>query len=86
MIVAVGINEFVYPCVWSMLQSLMPDQMMAAGSGTMSGVSNLLSALSPLAIGWLIQISGSYVLGLMFLVSMSAVGALSCLLLYRQGY
>jgi len=86
MIVAVGINEFVYPCVWSLLQSLLPDRMIAAGSGTMSGVSNLLSALSPLAIGWLIQISGSYVLGLMFLVSMSAVGALSCLFLYRQGY
>ncbi len=86
MIVAVGINEFVYPCVWSLLQSLLPDRMIAAGSGTMSGVSNLLSALSPLAIGGLIQISGSYVLGLMFLVSMSAVGALSCLFLYRQGY
>ncbi|NLV21752.1 MAG: MFS transporter [Syntrophomonadaceae bacterium] len=86
MIVAVGINEFVYPAVWSLLQSLLTDRMMAAGSGTMSGVSNLLSALSPLAIGWLIQISGSYVLGLLFLVSMSALGAVSCMLLYRKGY
>jgi sugar phosphate permease len=86
MIMAVGINEFVYPAVWSMLQALLPDQMMAAGSGTMSGISNLLSALSPVIIGGLIQISGSYVLGLMFLVTMSALGAFSCILLYRKGY
>jgi sugar phosphate permease len=86
MIVAVGINEFVYPTIWSILQLLIPDRMMAAGSGTMSGVSNLLSALSPVIIGWLIQISGSYVLGLLFLVTMSTLGAISCMLLYRKGY
>ncbi len=86
MIIAVGINEFVYPAVWSMLQLLLPDNLIAAGSGIMSGVSNLLSAVSPFIIGWLIQISGSYVLGLLFLVTFSALGALSCVLLYRQGY
>ena len=86
MVMAVGINEFVYPAVWSMLQLLLPDNLIAAGSGIMSGVSNLLSAVSPFIIGWLIQISGSYVLGLLFLVTFSALGALSCVLLYRQGY
>jgi len=86
MIVAVGINEFVYPAVWSILQILLPDRMIAAGSGILSGVSNLLSALSPVIIGWLIQISGSYVLGLLFLVTMSMLGAISCMLLYRKGY
>lgn len=86
MIVAVGINEFVYPAVWSLLQSLLSDRMMAAGSGTMSGIGNLLSALSPLVIGYLIQTSGSYALGLMFLVSISMLGAISCMLLYRKGY
>lgn len=86
MVLAVGINEFVYPAVWSILQILLPDHLMAAGAGTMSGVSNLLSALSPFVIGWLIQISGSYVLGLLFLVTISALGAISCWLLYRQGY
>ncbi len=86
MIMAVTINEFVYPAVWSMLQLLLPDNLMAAGSGIMSGTSNLLSALSPFLIGWLIQFSGSYVLGLLFLVSVSLLGAVSCILLYRQGY
>lgn len=86
MVMAVGINEFVYPAVWSMLQMLLPDSLMAAGSGIMSGTSNLLSAVSPFIIGWLIQISGSYVLGLLFLVTISACGAVSCVLLYRQGY
>lgn len=86
MILAIAINEFVYPAVWSMLQLLMPDNLMAAGSGIMSGISNLLSAMSPFLIGWLIQLSGSYVLGLLFLVGVSLLGAASCILLYRQGY
>ncbi|CFX94029.1 Major facilitator superfamily [Syntrophomonas zehnderi OL-4] len=86
MVMAVGINEFVYPAVWSMLQMLMPDSLMAAGAGIMSGVSNLMSAVSPFAIGWLIQMSGSYVGGLLFLVTISGLGAVSCVLLYQQGY
>lgn len=59
MILAVGVNEFVYPAIWSILQILFPDKMIAAASGILSGVSNLLSALSPVIMGWLIQISGS---------------------------
>lgn len=86
MIVAVGINEFVYPSIWSILQILLPDEMMAAGSGILSGISNLLSALSPVIIGGLIQLSGSYTLGLLFLVLMSILGAIGCMLLYRKGY
>jgi sugar phosphate permease len=86
MAVAVGINEFVYPAIWSLLQMLLPDKLIAAGSGTISGVSNLLSALSPVIIGGLIQISGSYTMGLMFLVLTSILGAVSCMILYRKGY
>ncbi|MBP1761544.1 MAG: putative permease [Firmicutes bacterium] len=86
MILAVGVNEFVYPAIWSILQILFPDKMIAAASGILSGVSNLLSALSPVIMGWLIQISGSYALGLLFLVLMSMLGAISCMLLYRKGY
>ncbi|MDD4562116.1 MAG: MFS transporter [Syntrophomonadaceae bacterium] len=82
---AVGINEFVYPTVWSIMQSLLPAHLIATGSGMISGVGNLLSAISPFIMGWLIQVSGSYVGGLLFLVGIAVLGAVSCVLLSRQG-
>lgn len=83
---AVGINEFVYPTVWAILQSILPARLIVTGSGMMSGVSNLFSATTPFIMGFLIQLSGSYAGGLIFLVSMAILGALSCWLLYRQGH
>lgn len=81
---AVGINEFVYPAVWAIMQTLLPAHLVVTGSGLASGIGNLLSAISPFIMGWLIQASGSYVGGLLFLVTVAALGAVSCFLLYRQ--
>jgi sugar phosphate permease len=84
MVLAVGINEFVYPTVWAIMQIILPAHLVVTGSGIASGLGNLLSALSPFIMGWLIQVSGSYVGGLLFLVTFAVVGAISCILLYRQ--
>lgn len=84
MALAVGINEFVYPTVWAIMQIILPAHLVVTGSGIASGLGNLLSALSPFIMGWLIQVSGSYVGGLLFLVTFAVVGAISCILLYRQ--
>ncbi|NLU47658.1 MAG: MFS transporter [Syntrophomonadaceae bacterium] len=85
-ILAVGINEFVFPAAWAILQAITPDRFMAACAGVISGTSNLFSAMTPFIIGFLIQITGSYASGLMFLVGMSALGALSCLVLLRRDH
>ncbi|HOB11602.1 MAG TPA: MFS transporter [Syntrophomonadaceae bacterium] len=85
-ILAVGINEFVFPAAWAILQAITPDRLMAASSGMISGTANLFSSMTPFIIGFLIQITGSYASGLMFLVVMSVLGALSCLTLLRQGH
>lgn len=84
-VLAVGINEFVFPAVWSILQGIIPEKLIAAASGVLSGSANLFSALSPFIMGLLIQFTGSYSSGLMFLVGMAVLGALSCLALRRQG-
>lgn len=84
MALAVGINEFAYPTVLAVLQSLLPAHLVVTGSGILNGVSNLLSAASPFIMGWLIQTSGSYNGGLLFLVTVAMLGAISCVLLYRQ--
>lgn len=84
MTLAIGINEFVYPTVWAIMQTSLPSHLLVTGSGIVSGVGNLLSAISPFILGWLIQVSGSYTGGLLFLVAMAALGAVCCVLLYRQ--
>ena len=83
MALAVGINEFVYPTVWAMMQISLPAHLIVTGSGIASGLGNLLSAVSPFIMGWLIQVSGSYVGGLLFLVTIAALGAVCCIFLYR---
>ena len=85
-VLAVGINEFVFPTVWAILQGITPGKLMAAGSGMISGTANLVSAMTPFLMGFLIQITGSYASGLMFLVGMAFLGALSCWVLLRQGH
>lgn len=84
MALALGLNEFVYPTVWAIMQTLLPANLVVTGSGLASGIGNLLSAISPFIMGWLIQTSGSYIGGLLFLVTMAVLGAISCVLLYRQ--
>ena len=85
-VLAVGINEFVFPTVWAILQGLTPGRLMAAGAGVISGAANLFSAATPFIMGLLIQITGIYTSGLMFLVVMAVLGALSCFALLRQGH
>lgn len=59
---------------------------MATGAGVISGIANLFSAATPFIMGFLIQVTGSYASGLMFLVVMAILGALGCLALLRQGH
>jgi cyanate permease len=65
---------------------MLPDRLIATGSGIMSGTANLFSAATPFVMGFLIQVSGSYLGGLFFLVAMAVLGLLSSVILFRQGY
>ena len=73
-------------CGWSLLQQLVPSRAVGAGAGVMNGVGSILSALAPVLIGVCINISGSYVGGLMFLVGIGIIGAIASLILTIQKY
>ena len=75
-------NLFILP--YGPLCESLPSHLLVTGSGIVSGVGNLLSAISPFILGWLIQVSGSYTGGLLFLVAMAALGAVCCVLLYLR--
>lgn len=82
----IGAINFGTPAAWSLLQDLVPSKAVSAGAGVMNGVGNGLSSLSPLIIGSLIDSTGQYGSGLLFLVAIALVGALSCLILMLQKY
>lgn len=79
--VGIGSINFGTPAAWALLQDLVPAKAVSAGAGVMNGVGNGMSALSPLVLGYLIDVTGHYNAGLMFLVCVALVGAASCFVL-----
>ena len=74
------------PSTWSLLQQVVPGKTIGAGAGMMNGIANGGAALAPIVIGSLIASSGgSYVAGLMYLVTLGVVGGLCmCVLSYQK--
>ena len=70
----------------SILQSIVPRDSVGTATGVMNGIANGVSALSPLLMGYLISVTGSYNGGLMFLVGAAVVGCISMLGLSIQKF
>jgi len=60
---------------WTVLQGIVPAAGVGSAAGVMNGVASLGSALMPMAVGYLIERTGSYSTGLTFLVGMGVLGA-----------
>jgi len=78
-------NQMFYAPLWTIVQSTFPSHLMGTGTGLVNGISNLVSALAPVIIGLLIQLSGSYGVGLMYLTAFGILGSFCSLLMMRQG-
>lgn len=74
------------PASWTLLQSLVTSKGVSTAAGVMNGVGNGLSSLAPLAIGFFISVTGSYVGGLLYLVGCCIVGGVATLILSLQKY
>ncbi|MBT2333530.1 MFS transporter [Variovorax paradoxus] len=72
------------PPLFALAPQILPSRVMASGVGMFNGIGNIIGALSPLIIGWLISQTGSFNAGLMFLVGASAIGSLAMLPLVRR--
>lgn len=83
-IVAPAFCEMYYAPVWVILQSLLPDHLVGTGSGFMNGFSNLIAAMSPLIMGALIDMTGSYNAGLFYLTILGIIGASCSIVLMRK--
>lgn len=82
----VGTLAMATPCSWSLLQQLVPGKAIGTGSGIMSGVSNGISAASPVMVGFMIHLTGSYIGGLLYMVGWGVFGAAMSLVLVIKKY
>jgi len=70
----------------SILQSIVPATSVGTATGVFNGIANGISAFSPVAIGYIIGATGSFVGGLLFLVTLAFIGAMAMLVLAVQKY
>jgi sugar phosphate permease len=74
------------PPQFALALRILPPGVVSTGIGFHNGIGNIVSAFSPLLIGFLIQATGSFNVGLSVLPVAAAVGALSMALLARKKY
>lgn len=82
-IASIGIG---LPSIWTLVQQIIPGNAVGFGSGLMNGIANGGSAFVPVLIGYIISITGGYVGGMMFLVSLGVLAAMCMTVLALQKY
>ena len=81
----VGFISLGTPPFWALVQRMLPANTIGAGVGMANGISLAVAAASPIVIGALIGLTGSYVGGLMYLVGFAAIsGAMGLLLSLKK--
>ncbi|MGE5619708.1 MAG: MFS transporter [Sphingomonadaceae bacterium] len=74
------------PAYFAIMQRIVPGPIMATGIGIDNGLSNFGSATAPVAVGFLIGATGSYLAGLLFLAGVGLAGSLAAAILALQRY
>ena len=73
--IAIFFLGWVMPVAWTLLQSLVAPNLVGAAAGLMNGVSNGFAALAPIIMGYLIQQTGSYLAGMVYLMVVGLIGS-----------
>lgn len=74
------------PAAWTLLQDVVPGKGISTASGVMNGLGNGFSSLAPVAIGFLISLTGDYGSGLLYMVGCCVAGGIATLILTLQKY
>ena len=75
---------FAVPCIYAMAYAVIPKRLTATGIGMVNGVGNLLGALTPLIMGFILAETGSYNAGLMVIVLGSMIFACAAFPMVRK--
>ncbi len=84
--VAVTARSIGSPNLFALLQQVIPANVISSGIGVDNGISNVVSALTPAAIGLLIGATGRYEAGLYFMVGLALVGTVVMVVLSLKRY
>lgn len=79
-----GITNMGTAPAWTLLQKIINTDSLAIAGGTMNGISNTVSALSPLIIGLSISITGKYESGLYVLVGAAIIASFVAMILVSR--
>jgi hypothetical protein len=72
------------PAQYALAMDIIPVSVTSAGIGVKNGFSNLMGALAPALIGWIVGVTGSFETGLLVIVIGSIAGAVMMLPLVRR--
>lgn len=72
------------PASWTLLQGIVPEKSMSTAGGFMIGTSTFAGAVSPVIIGYLVNMSHSYTGALYFLCAAAVTGSVIMLPLVRR--
>ena len=72
------------PTKYAMLADIMPPAVLATAVGIANGTGNVVGALAPVAVGWVIGMTGSFDAGFMVLVAASILGGAMLLPLMKR--
>jgi len=77
---------WVMPVAWTLLQTLVAPNLVGAAAGLMNGISNGFAALAPIIMGVLIQQTGSYLAGMVYLMVVGLIGSACTAIFAVKGY
>ncbi|WP_003542233.1 MFS transporter [Desulfotomaculum nigrificans] len=86
MALSIAFVELVQPNIWTIVQSMLSADLVGTGAGLLNGIANFISALAPMAIGFLISLTGSYFGGLVYLMVIGLMGAVASAVLVIKKY
>lgn len=72
------------PTHYALAMRILPSSLTSTGIGVINGIGNLVGAMAPIAIGWLIDRTGSFQVGLLVIVFAGIFGGLSLVPLVRS--
>ncbi|WP_044530352.1 MFS transporter [Herbaspirillum sp. B65] len=69
------------PAAWTLLQDIVPSKGISSAAGMMNGMGNVFSSIAPIAIGYLISLTGRYSTGLYYIIGCCVMGGIATLIL-----
>lgn len=71
------------PIFFTLIQTRISEEIIGSATGVMNGIGNGIGVIGPISIGFIVALTGSYNLGLIFLGSISLIGGILFQIIYK---